>query len=411
MTRLLTHRHILLLQGKMGSFFCRFASYLMSEGLTVSKINFNAGDAFFYCHKDKMTNYRGSVADFEYFLQDFVRDYGVDAIICFNDCRPHHLLAKTVCETLGLSFFVFEEGYLRPDYITLQEHGINGYSQLNPALIETLDFANDKPALTYNRFWRLCMASVIYYTIVLIGAWRYPYYTHYRGLTIWQEMMAWLVAPWRKLFGYLPDKHLEKQLITKKTPYFLVALQVHNDSQISHHSDYADVRDFIREVMVSFAVHADDCTHVVFKHHPLDRGHRNYQALLNELSAEYGLTGRVHYGCDMHLPTLIRGSLGMVTINSTTALQSIYHKKPTKVMGRALYNIPKLTYQQPLDDFWHNTCTPDHEFYLKFREYLIEQTQLNGSFYGKSPWMQQSAKPHSPAHTNPTYANPTKDRI
>lgn len=56
-------------------------------------------------------------------------------------------------------------------------------------------------------------------------------------------------------------------------------------------------------------------------------------------------------------------------------------------MGRAIYNIDKLTDQQPLDKFWQKPKMPDNDFYQSFREYLIEQTQLNGSFYGNSPWM------------------------
>ena len=55
-------------------------------------------------------------------------------------------------------------------------------------------------------------------------------------------------------------------------------------------------------------------------------------------------------------------------------------------MGRAIYDTPKLTDQKPLNDFWQYPKKPDNEFYLRFREYLIEQTQLNGAFYGKSPW-------------------------
>ena len=99
------------------------------------------------------------------------------------------------------------------------------------------------------------------------------------------------------------------------------------------------------------------------------------------------MSERVFYGCDMHLPTLIRHSLGMVTVNSTTGLQSIYHKRPTKVMGKAIYNVPKLTDQKPLAKFWQNPQKPNNDYYLRFREFLIEQTQLNGSFFGKSPWM------------------------
>lgn len=387
MKRLLDHRRILLLQGKMGTFFCRFATFLMDCGKQVHKINFNAGDAFFYCHKEQMSNFRGKLDEFSAFLTQIIDEHQIEAVVCFNDCRPHHAIAQSVCGRLGVSFFVFEEGYLRPDYITLEEHGINGYSRLDASLIEGFDYASDKPKYTANRFWRLCVASIIYYAVVFVGKWRYPHYEHYRGLSIWQEMLAWLIAPVRKAWRYYPDKKLQKYLTGQVSgQYYLVSLQVHNDSQITHHSDYTDIRDFITEVMTSFAQHAPAHTKIIFKHHPLDRGHRDYRRLIDKLSHQLGVTGRAFYGCDMHLPSLIRHSIGMITINSTTGLQSIYHKKPTKIMGRALYDIERLTDQQPLSLFWQNPTAPDYDFYLKFREYLIEQTQLNGSFYGTSPW-------------------------
>lgn len=401
MKRLMSYERILLLQGKMGTFFCRFATFLMAQGKAVHKVNFNAGDAFFYCHKDKMSNFRGRLAEFDDFLSHLIQNHGMTAVVCFNDCRPYHEIAKVVCQRLDVAFFVFEEGYLRPDYITLEEHGINGYSRLDGTMIGALDKANDKPKFTNNRFWRLCVASMIYYAAVFLGQWRYPHYEHYRGLSVWAEAWAWLKAPFRKACRHLPDQNLQKQLVGQKN-FYLVSLQVHNDSQISHHSDYADVTDFIRQVLTSFANFAPQGTAILFKHHPLDRGHRDYTALLKRLSKQLNLTGRVFYGCDMHLPSLIRASIGMITINSTTALQSIYHKKPTKIMGRALYDMDGLTDQRGLDEFWVDPVSPNHEFYLKFREYLIEQTQLNGSFYGTSPWViAYQDSPPNPRHTNP----------
>lgn len=386
MKRLMSHKNILLLQGKMGTFFCRFATFLMEQGKYVHKINFNAGDAFFYCHKHAVDNYRGRLEDFDKFLEQIVKQHQIEAIVCFNDCRPYHLIAKTLCQTHQLAFFVFEEGYLRPDYITLEEHGINGYSRLDPMLINQLQNANDQPKYTANRFWRMCVASMVYYLMVFLWQWRYPHYEHYRGLTIGQEIMAWLIYPLRKLYWYYPDLALQKKLVDEGS-FYLVSLQVHNDSQITHHSDYADVKDFITEVLSSFAKHAPQGTKLVFKHHPLDRGHRNYRGFIKQLSQTLGVAGRTFYGCDMHLPSLIKASIGMITVNSTTGLQSIYHQKPTKVMGRALYDIKGLTDQQSLDKFWANPTPPNRGFYLKFREYLIEQTQLNGSFYGTSPWV------------------------
>lgn len=387
MQDLLTHQHILLIQGKMGSFFSRFSSFLQQMGIIVSKINLNAGDAYFYQHTQRVYNYKDTLSHFDGFLTHLIDDEKIDAVVCFGDCRPHHAVAGNVCRRLGVDFFVFEEGYLRPDYITLEKDGINGNSQLDVSQIASFMKANDKPLFTDNRFYRMCIATIQYYVIARAKQAEFPHYEHYRGMTAWQEAMTWIKAPFLKAIGYIPDKQLEKSLTTQLSEqYFLVSLQVYNDSQITFHSDYADIVDFIKEVMTSFANYADPAVHLVFKHHPLDRAHRQYRALIQEFANNLAIRARVHYGCDMHLPSLIRHSLGMVTINSTTGLQSIYHRKPTKTLGRAIYNIEKLTDQQPLDDFWQNPIAPDHEYYLKFREYLIEQTQLNGSFYGRSPW-------------------------
>lgn len=389
MQRLLTYQHVLLLQGKMGSSFSRFASFLLNQNITVSKINFNAGDAFFYQH-DNAYDYKGEVDEFDGWLAKFVETHDIDAIVCFGDCRPHHLKAAEYCEQSKTSFFVFEEGYLRPDYITFEEHGINGFSRLDVNKIHNLPKAHDKPLYTNNRFYRLCWAAIIYYIVVRINKKKYPNYYHYRGLTAVQEAKAWIKAPYRKIRDHACDQRLLESMIGQhKKAYFVCTLQVHKDTQITHHSDYTDVKDFINEVVSSFASHAEARHHLVFKHHPLDRGHRDYRKYIAQLAHQLGVCGRVHYGCDMHLPTLIRNSLGMVTVNSTTGLQSIYHKKPIKLMGRAIYNVEKLTDQKPLDEFWLNPQQPDNEFYLRFREYLIEENQLNGSFYGKSPWMDE----------------------
>ena len=65
-------------------------------------------------------------------------------MVCFGDCRFYHRIAKRVSEELNIDFFVFEEGYVRPNYVTFEQNGVNDFS----------DFKNfydrsDKPFLTY----------------------------------------------------------------------------------------------------------------------------------------------------------------------------------------------------------------------------------------------------------------------
>ena len=107
----------------------------------------------------------------------------------------------------------------------MQEYGINGYSRLNTADIKALKKANDKPFYTHNRFYRLSIAAIVYYIIVWIYKSRYPHYSHYRGMTAWQEAIAWLKAPWRKLRGYLPDKRLQNKLTKEQSNNFYQLIQ------------------------------------------------------------------------------------------------------------------------------------------------------------------------------------------
>ena len=52
----------------------------------------------------------------------------IDLVFLFGDCRPIHRAAHDVATAMGIDVGVFEEGYLRPDFITLERHGVNGNS-------------------------------------------------------------------------------------------------------------------------------------------------------------------------------------------------------------------------------------------------------------------------------------------
>ena len=70
-------------------------------------------------------------------------------------------------------------------------------------------------------------------------------------------------------------------------------------------------------------------------------------------------------------------------VNSTVGLSALMADVPVKVCGRAMYDIPDITYQGLLSDFWADA--PDHRPNKKalrgFYTYLLQRTQLNGSLY------------------------------
>ncbi|HXV21384.1 MAG TPA: hypothetical protein VD811_10410, partial [Desulfuromonadales bacterium] len=169
--------------------------------------------------------------------------------------------------------------------------------------------------------------------------------------------------------------------------FFLVPLQVHQDAQIHVHSAFDSVAHFISEVVESFAEHAAPREVLVIKHHPMDRGYFDYTSLIRKLTARHGLQGRCFYIHDQHLPTLLRHARGVVVVNSTVGLSALFHRAPVKVCGEAMYDMQGLTFQGPLDRFWRAALTsrPNRRLFENFRRYLVQHSQLNGSFYKRLP--------------------------
>jgi capsular polysaccharide export protein len=402
--QLLTAQRILMLQGPMGNFFDHVSSWLRERDIECYKVNFNGGDHFFY-HGPYAIDYIQPLDHFQGWLGLLIDQLNIDTILCFGDCRLYHVEAKQVCHKKNIQFLVFEEGYLRPDYITLEVDGVNAYSSMNLDKIAPTLSSYHFPIPTDSSFALMVFSACFYYLAWIAMSWRYRHYQHHRLLTPSQEVSAWFRSFRLRVSNSVTDR-IRYRYIRQywSNCYYIVALQVHNDSQVRVHSNYLDVSDFIVETMRSFAAEATPSQCLVIKHHPMDRGYRNYRQLIKELSIELGMSHRVMYVCDVHLPSLIRGSLGLIAINSTTGLQALFHGKPVKVMGRAIYDLPQLTCQKSLDAFWVSPTPVDRDYYSRFRELLIVQSQLNGSFYGGSPWMLLSRSQIPAGKKTPTLA-------
>jgi capsular polysaccharide export protein len=114
----------------------------------------------------------------------------------------------------------------------------------------------------------------------------------------------------------------------------------------------------------------------------MDRGKKDYAPLIKKQARMLGCEQRVKILYDVHLPTLLKNAIGTITINSTVGISSLYHNTPTLCTGRSFYDIEGLTSKGvSLDAFWRNYKEVDDELFNKFRCYLIQKTQVNGSFY------------------------------
>lgn len=395
-------QNILLLQGPIGPFFNQFAKELEQADHTVHKINFNGGDDFYYSRKNTH-HFTGSVGQWRDYLGEKLRVLDISRIYLFGDCRVYHEAARKIAQSMNIRVFVFEEGYIRPNCITLEEIGVNGHSKLprNPAMYP-YTVSQDQPILEPVRqpFRNAALYGVIYYTAAKLMAWKYPKYEHHRPLNLLGEGSRWLLSGIRKMWYSLVDQDVTGPLFKDKTRYFICPLQVHTDMQVQVHSRFKNLEEFIQDVIHSFAANAPDDTLLVFKHHPLDRGHKDYGRVIRVLGKLHKVESRIRYVHDGHLPTLFDHALGTITINSTAGLSSIDHGTPVITLGDAIYDLPGLTYKGELDHFWNSVSSIDPDLRERFRAYLLSQVQANGNFYRRL----KNAKTSTGIHWPPAMA-------
>jgi len=383
------NKRVLLLQGPVGPFFNRLSHDLRAEGAQVFKVNFNGGDQFFFPFGSTI-NYRGRPSEWPDFFSDLLDRLQVDWILLFGDCRSHHQTAQALAKPRGIGIGVYEEGYVRPDYVTLERHGVNGHSTLprNPDFYHALpEQAVETTRPIGNAYWHAALWATLYYVASTLLHPLFPFYKHHRPLTL-LECLPWVRSAWRRVFYAMKERGVLGRLTdTFSGRFFLVPLQVHNDTQLCVHSHYTNIHTFIEDVVDSFALHAPEDTVLVLKHHPMDRGYHDYTRLIRRLARKHRLAGRLRYIHDQHLPTLLQHTAGVVLINSTVGLSALHHGTPVKVTGVALYDMPGLTFQGSLEKFWSDAdlFSPDKPLFRKFRGYLINRTQINGSFYKPLP--------------------------
>lgn len=386
-------KRVLLLQGPVGPFFQRLEQDLTQAGAKVFKVNFNGGDWLFYRHN--AFNYTGLMTEWPVYFASLLKQLHVDAIMLFGDCRPIHRAAHEIAHHHGLEIGVFEEGYIRPNHITLERFGVNGNSAIPRSPIFYLNAASSphqNPLQLGNTFRHLVLWAILYYLAASVLKPLFPRYHHHRPLT-WLEGFAWIRSFYRKIYYAFKETGMMHKLLNNfQGKFFLVPLQVHNDSQIEVHSDFDTVKHFIEDVIKSFANHAPQNKILVFKHHPMDRGYSDYSAYINGLVKAHKLHERCFYIHDQHLPTLLEHTCGVVVVNSTVGLSAIMHRAPVKVCGKALYDMPGLTFHKPLHKFWREAhhSPPNQRLFNSFYSYLVAHSQLNGSFYKRLPLIASS---------------------
>lgn len=378
-------KNVILLQGPVGNFFYRLAKKLKKYNAKILKINFNGGDFLFY-PSGKI--YKGKEEDLTQFYEKIFKQYKVQAILMYNDCRLIHKKAIELAKKLNIDVWIFEEGYLRPYCITFEKNGVNANSLLprNKNFYLNQKICSKKSIKEIpGGFKYMALYAFLYWLFSFILAPFFNNNLHHRTLYPF-EFLFWFRSLYRKYFYKFTEKRLNDKIYNNiKKKYFLAILQVYNDTQVKYHYKKS-MEEFIEETILSFANHARAKSYLVFKHHPMDRGYKNYFKFIQMVSEKYHVEGRVLYVHDTHLPRLLKNALGCITINSTVGLSAILDGCPTKVCGKAFYDFEGLTYPKKLHFFWReaHAYRPNPVLVSQYKNYLLKTNQFNANFYKNS---------------------------
>lgn len=381
-------RRFLFLQGPPGPFFRLLGEALHARGVQVLRINLSGGDKRDW--PEASHDYRGRMARWPLFFDRFVATRGVTDLVLFGDCRPVHMRALRLARLRGVRVHVFEEGYVRPGWMTLERDGVNGFSRFERDGETLLEQARALPPLPElapitASFARRAHDSYWHYHAVVTGrlTLRFPFYTSHRRNAILLEGLGWA---WRlgreRLWPRRSDADLAP--LIRGRPYFVFPLQLSGDYQIRAHSPFATMVMALDYVLASFARHAPHDAVLVVKEHPLDAGIRDWRCTLARRARRLRLSGRVLHVARAELDDLFRAARGVVCVNSTSGTLALAAGIPVIVLGDAVYDVPGITHRGPLDGFWREPAAPDMALWHAFHRVLVDRCLVRGGIGSQS---------------------------
>ena len=382
----------LFLVGPIGTFFSRLSNYLEVNGISTYKISFPLYEFGF--RKSKRIYYSKSIYEFKELLIKTLIEKNIKHIFMYGNLLIPHRYALEVVEDFkkkGIEIYthIFELGYIRPDFVTLEDKNINYKS----SFILNKDFYFNQEPYTllpipkrYSRF----RVRKIWKAITFIN----HSFTNYKIVESEHKLQPKPIFIWFQLKGFLlkyyfglSEYKLKKRCFNKQF-FFIVIIQVSSDSQLTKGSRFKSNEEFIYKVIKDFARAKLDNVNLIFKHHPRDRGYINYNYFVKKISDKFCIGNKVFYIHDFSLTKIFTNPKckGTVLINSTVGYQSLYHSIPLKALGISAYNINGLTHHGSLISFFKKPNFVDKLLFRKFYKYIIENSQINSNFDGFFPF-------------------------
>ena len=378
-------RTFLFLQGPHGTYFARLGGALVARGHQVHRVNLCGGDRLDWA--GPAINYHGTLRSWPVFVDDLIVGRGITDVVLFGDCRPYHASAHGMAKARGVRVHVLEEGYIRPDYVTLEQGGVNGHSRMSrdpawfraeasrlPPIVEERPIASSFP--------RRARETIRHLAATMALAPLYPFYNRHRPHHPIVEAVGWeLWEANRPIERRLSDHSLQRVIDERDAhPFYLVPLQLSSDYQLRVHSPFGDMRAALRFIVKSFAAAAPPHARLVVKRHPLDNGLSAWRRMTRGLARLYGVEDRVFYLGEADIATVLPHASGAVMVNSTVGTLALNLGIPVAVLGHAVYDVDGVVHRGALEDFWPAPQAPDPELWAAVRRVFIDRSLVRGGF-------------------------------
>lgn len=382
---------MILLMGPIGTFFGRLSWYLHYKGVKVIKVQFPLVEIG--CLNVDRVKYgkKQEAEDFGEFLERLVREHEARHIFMYGEAIKHHKIALQYEREHRLGnakCHIFELGYLRPNYVTLEDGGVNYNSNLYIEKEELEMYPDPLYIQSANREgflrWRKVLKApcFVQHAFCDYSVCETEHKLNPKPIYVWYQILGFA----RRQLSKAKEKKIVRELRNERR-FFLLVLQVSTDTQMTDGSSYGSVEEVIDEVIGSFSKYCRDAR-LYIKHHPRDRGYNDYGSYVDELCSFNDCEGRVVYFHDSGMAEILtaRGCAGVITVNSSVGFQSLYHGVPTLALGKAIYNIPGVCDVNDIDSFWSSPAKPSRELVRKLFVHVISQSQVNGSLDGYFPF-------------------------
>ena len=348
-------RRFLFLQGPISPFFAEVAAGLRGLGHEVFRVNLNLGDRLFWRGPGGV-DFIGKPEAWRHWIEAFLDQQAISDLVLLGEQRFYHREAIAAAKARGLAVTATEWGYLRPDWIILERDGTGGDSLFprDPATIRRE--AHGLPVPDLERCFLDHFPSQAFWDIAYHAALLSPFpFRHFRNHEVVHPLVTYAGIGRRLLLRRIEDRRSTRilaDLVGRRSAFWVFAMQIENDFSLRSYSTFPNMETALEKTMASLAAHAPLDAELLIKLHPLDPCVKNWPTRIAAMARKLGLAGRVHVAPRGDLEAMLQAARGMIAVNSTAASRALALDRPVKLLGQSVFNIPGLTFQGELDEFW-----------------------------------------------------------